>query len=85
MSAGSLYETLFAALALSLLISFGYMVRIRGVLSAVLWTFVPMRYWLSSFSDTTYDDNPEWLDRVQWGLMLALVLLWLATKAKLVA
>lgn len=85
MSVDLLYEILFAALALSLLASFCYMVGKRGVLSAFLWTFAPLRYWLSSFSDTPYDDNPEWLDRIQWGVMAAIGLLWLATKAKLIS
>lgn len=85
MSAGTLYEVLFAALVLSLILSFGYMIGKRGVLSAALWTFMPLRYWLSSFSDSPYDDNPEWLDRLQWILMLAVGLVWLATKAKLIS
>ncbi len=74
---------LFIALAVSLLISFGYMVRTRGILSALLWTFAPLRYWLSSTSDTPYDDNPLWLDYLQWGLMGVMGLLWIAGKAKL--
>ena len=85
MTAGSLYETLIAALALSLLISFSYMIQKRGLISALFWTFIPMRWLLSWGSDTPYDDNPDWLDRVQVGLIAALMLLWLATKAKLIA
>ncbi len=82
MSVGILYEVLFAALAVSLLVSFGYMAKSRGVLSALLWTFAPLRYWLGSASGTSYDDNPSWLDRVQLGLILAIALLWLAAKVK---
>ena len=80
-----LWPVLFIALGVSLLISFGFMVEKRGVLSAALWTFAPLRYWLSSFSDTPFDDNPEWLDRLQWGLILAMGLLWLAGRAKLIS
>lgn len=81
---GALWSGLFIALALSLLLSFGFMVRKRGVLSAVLWTLAPLRYWLASASSTEYDDNPPWLDQLQWGVLIAMGLLWLAGKAKLI-
>ena len=78
-----LWQVLLIAFAISLLFSFVYMVQKRGVLSAFVWFFIPMRLLLSWGSDTPYDDNPDWLDHVQWGLIVAMGLLWLAGKAKL--
>lgn len=76
---------LFGALILSLITSFGYMVQKRGLMRALFWTFIPMRWLLSWGSDTPFDDNPAWLDRLQMGLILALGLLWLAGRAKLLS
>jgi len=75
---------LFIAFVISLVISFSYMVQKRGVLSALFWTIIPMRWLLSWGSDTPYDDNPGWLDRLQLGLILVMGLLWIADKAKLI-
>ncbi|HZU52585.1 MAG TPA: hypothetical protein VFF77_01715 [Holophagaceae bacterium] len=85
MNISAVWVALFIALALSLLLSFVYMVRERGFLSAFFWTFAPLRYWLADASGSQYDDNPSWLDRIQWGLIVTMGLLWLATKAKLIS
>ena len=82
MNASELWPILFIALTLSFLLSFAFMVPKRGFLSAFLWTIFPLRYWSSRASDTAYDDNPVWLDRLQWGLFVAVGLLWLAQKVK---
>ena len=82
MNAAELWPILFIAFALSLLLSFVYMVPKRGFLSAFLWTIFPLRYWSSWASGTAYDDNPVWLDRLQWGLFIAMGVLWLVGKVK---
>ena len=63
-------------LVLSFIASFGFMVQKRDVLSALFWTFIPMRWLLSWGSGTSYDDNPVWLDRIQISLIVACVGLW---------
>ena len=83
MSVGVLYEVLFAGFVISCLLSFVYMLQKRSLLSALFWFLVPMRWLLSWGSDTPYDDNPDWLDRIQLGFAVAIGLLWLVGKAKL--
>lgn len=80
-----LWQVLLIAFVFSLLLSFVYMVQKRGVLSALFWSFIPMRLLLSWGSDMPYDDNPDWLDRIQWSLIVAMGLIWLAGKAKLLS
>jgi len=69
-------------LALSLIVSFFYMVNRRGFLSALFWAFVPFRFLLSWASDNDLDDNPLWLDRLQFFLIGTLVLIWLLGKVR---
>ncbi|HTL98362.1 MAG TPA: hypothetical protein VL181_06110, partial [Holophagaceae bacterium] len=66
-----LSELLFGLVVLSFIASFFYMVKGRGVMSALFWTFIPMRFWFNWATDGNYDDNPAWLDHVQLGLIAA--------------
>jgi len=77
----TLFGILLVGFGISLIFSFSYMVKKRGVLSALFWTLIPYRFWLTWASDTQYDDNPEWLDRIQIGLIIAMGALWLWGKA----
>ena len=75
-----LLELLFGLWVLSYLASFCYMVKGRGVMSALFWGLIPMRFLLNMAVDGDYDDNPFWLDRIQTTLTLAWVGCWLLRK-----
>ena len=76
----NLIELLFGLWVLSYFASFCYMVKGRGVISALFWGLIPMRFLLNMAADGDYDDNPDWLDRVQLMLILALAGCWLFRK-----
>jgi len=78
----TLYTVLFACTAFTFVLSFFFMIKTRGFLSALFWTFIPFRLLLSWGSDTEFDDNPPWLDRLQLGLIGTLALLWLWQRAQ---
>jgi len=78
----TLFGILLVGFGISLIFSFSYMVKKRGVLSALFWTLIPYRFWLTWASDTQYDDNPEWLDRIQIGLIIAMGALWALGQGK---
>ena len=70
-----IFVILLVMLMATFVISFVYMLKKRGIISSFFWAFVPFRLLLSWTSDTEYDDNPPWLDRVQIALIAALVVL----------
>ncbi len=82
MTLDGLWIPLLVALGISLVLSFFYMVERRGLISALFWTLMPWRLMVSWASDTDFDDNPPWLDRLQIGLILALALLWLLGRSR---
>lgn len=70
-----IFVILLVMLLATFVLSFIYMLKKRGIISSLFWAFVPFRLLLSWSSDTEYDDNPPWLDRVQIVLIAALVVL----------
>lgn len=75
-----LIEALFGLWVLSYIASFCYMVKGRGLMSALFWGLIPMRFLLNTAVDGDYDDNPVWLDHVQLTLILTLAGCWLFRK-----
>ncbi|HXC16434.1 MAG TPA: hypothetical protein VNV60_03230 [Holophagaceae bacterium] len=76
----NLIALLFGLWVLSYFASFCYMVKGRGLMSALFWGLIPMRFLLNMAVDGDYDDNPVWLDHIQMTLILALVGCWLLRK-----
>ena len=77
---GTAFQVLLALLAVSFVVSFFYIAKSRGILTALFWTFIPFRLLLSWGSETRFDDNPPWLDRLQIALIGTLALLWVLSK-----
>jgi len=77
----TLWPILFIGTAITFGLSFVYMVKKRGTLSALFWTLIPFRFLLSWGSETDFDDNPEWLDYLQTSFLVAMGLLWFWGKA----
>jgi hypothetical protein len=80
-TATNLFAILLVAFAITYLISGWYMAQKRGVLSALFWSFTPFRWLFAWSSDTKYDDNPEWLEMLQVGIIVAMGVVWFFGKA----
>ena len=77
---GTAFQVLIALLVVSFVVSFFYMAKSRGFISALFWTFIPFRLLLSWGSESRFDDNPPWLDRLPIALIGALAFLWVLSK-----
>ena len=73
------------AFAVTYLLSGWNMAKKRGVLSAIFWSFIPFRWLLNMAVDGDYDDNPEWLDRIQTGIIIAFCVVWFIGKSNFLA
>lgn len=78
----NLFGVLLLAFAITYIISGYYMAKKRGLLSALFWSFTPFRWLFSWSTDTSYDDNPVWLERLQVGIIVAMGLVWFIGKGQ---
>ena len=75
-----IFLILFIFWAISYSISFVYMAKTRGILSALFWSIIPFRFLINSAIDGEYDDNPRWLDYIQNGIIAAFILVWIVER-----